>query len=253
MLHDFWTRVDFVPATPQSFTAARTLPRVARMATGIDASEFVDREFEAAQSSFRGTAVMTTPPDDATRAPTRDEVDSKVGDLQSKLAELKRAQTALEQERTALEETRRRQTEFTTGREEIVHSLTRGIGLLEEAEFAARRDAEQMARTLGELREALNKVQAVNDQVWTKDDFQIELTRANTTIESARMEWNSARLKWPVLSPENLERAEAREAAKVHVPLAERSFMELCKFGLALTWPLLAGIIALIVVLLLRR
>jgi hypothetical protein len=223
------------------------------MATGFDASEFVDREFEAAQTSFRGGNAMTEPSNDTGRAPTRDEVDSKVGDVQSKLAELKRAQTALEQERAALEETRRRQTEFTTGRQEIIHSLTRGIGLIEEAEFAARRDAEQMARTLTEMREALNKVQSINDQAWTKDDFQIELTRANTMIESARMEWNSARLKWQVLSPENMERAEAKEAAKTRTPLAERSFVELCRFGFAFTWPILAGIAALIVVLLLRR
>jgi DNA repair exonuclease SbcCD ATPase subunit len=223
------------------------------MATEFDASEFVDREFEAAQSSLRGPAPMTVLPDDANRAPTRDEVDSKVGDLQSKLAELKRAQTALEQERIALEETRRRQTEFTTGREEVIHNLTRGIGLLEEAEFAARRDAEQMARTLGELREALNKVQALNDQVWTKDNFQVELTRAHTTIENARMEWNGARLKWAVLSPENMEKAAAKEAAKEQKPLAERSFMELCRFGFALTWPVALGIVALIAALLLRR
>jgi len=222
------------------------------MATGFDASEFVDREFEAAQSTFRGAAAMSSIPDDANRAPTRDEVDSKVGDLQSKLAELKRAQTALEQERAGLEETRRRQTEFTTGRQEIIHQLTRGIGLLEEAEFAARRDAEQMGRTLGEMREALNKVQGINDQAWTKDDFQIELTRANTTIENARMEWNAARLKWIVLSPENIERVEAKEAAKAQVPLTERSFLQLCSFGIALTWPILLGLVSLIVVLLLR-
>jgi chromosome segregation ATPase len=222
------------------------------MATGFDASEFVDREFDAAQSSFRGAAATSTRPDDVNRAPTRDEVDSKVGDVQSKLAELKRAQTALEQERAALEETRRRQTEFTTGRQEVLHDLTRGIKLLEETEFAARRDAEQMARTLGELREVLNKVQSINDLAWTKDDFQIELTRANTTVESARMEWNTARLKWPVLSPENLAAVEAKETVKETVPLADRGFMELCLFGLALTWPVLAGIAALIVVLLLR-
>jgi hypothetical protein len=223
------------------------------MATGFDASEFVDREFEAAQTSFRGGASTTPPANDPGRAPTREEMDSKVGDVQARLAELKRAQTALEQERSALEETRRRQTEFTTGRQEVIHNLTRGIGLLEEAEFAARRDAEQMARSLAELREALNKVQSINDQAWTKDDFQIELTRANTTIESARMEWNSARLKWQVLSPENIERAEAQEAAKVQIPLAERSFMELCRFGFAFTWPILAALLVLIGVLLLRH
>jgi len=223
------------------------------MATEFDASEFVDREFEAAQSSFRNATVMTAQSGDSGRAPTRDEVDSKVGDLHSKLAELKRAQTELERERGALEETRRRQTEFTTGREEVIHNLTRGIGLLEESEFAARRDAEQMARTLGEMREALNKVQAINDQIWTKDNFQIELTRANTTIESARMEWNGARLKWAVLSPENLEKAAAKDEAKQTKPISERSFLELCRFGFALTWPIALGLAALIAVLLLRR
>ena len=223
------------------------------MATGFDASEFVDREFEAAQSSFRSATAMTAQPDDASRAPSRDEVDSKVGDLQSKLSELKRAQTELERERAALEETRRRQTEFTTGREEVIHNLTRGLTLLEESEFAARRDAEQMARSVAEMREALNKVQSINDQTWTKDNFQIELTRANTTIESARMEWNAARLKWPVLSPENLEKEARKEAAQAQKPLADRGFLELCRLGFALTWPLALGVFALIAVLLLRR
>jgi hypothetical protein len=223
------------------------------MATGFDASEFVDREFEAAQHSFRSATVMTAQPDDASRAPTRDEVDSKVGDLQSKLSELKRAQTELERERATLEETRRRQTEFTTGREEVIHNLTRGLTLLEEAEFAARRDAEQMARTIAEMHEALNKVQSINDQAWTKDNFQIELTRANTLIESARMEWNAARLKWTVLSPENLEKAAEKESARSQTPLADRSFMELCRIGFAMTWPLVVGVFALIAVLLLRR
>jgi len=223
------------------------------MATEFDASEFVDREFEAAQRSFRGGAsTMTAIPDDASRAPTREEVENKVGDVHQKLSELKRAQSELERERAALEETRRRQTEFTTGRQEVIHNLTRGVALLEEAEFAARRDAEQMAKTLEELRDALNKVQALNEQAWTKDTFQVELTRANTTIESARMEWNSARLKWALLSGEALAKADAPAAEKL-VPLADRSFVELACFGLALTWPLLLGIVALIVVLLVRR
>ena len=223
------------------------------MATQTDASEFVDREFEAAQRSFRSGTAMTPHTDDASRAPTREEVDTKVGDLQSKLAELKRAQTELERERGALEETRRRQTEFTTGREEVIHQLTRGIALLEESEFAARRDAEQMARTLGELRESLGKVQSINDQAWTKDDFQLELTRSNTAIESARMEWNSARLKWPILSGEKFEQAVAeKEKPATPTGFADKSFLQLCRIGIALTWPLVLGVVALIIVLLLR-
>ncbi len=87
-----------------------------------------------------------------------------------------------------MEETRRRQREFQTGRLEMVQNLTRGLGLLEEAEFTARRDAEQMAKALGDLRDALGKVQAINEESWTHDSFNVELTRALTTLENARME-----------------------------------------------------------------
>src|SRR4030095_4486166 len=100
----------------------------------------------------------------------------------------------------ALEETRRRQAEFQTGREEMVQSLTRGIGLLEEAEFNTRRDADQMAKALTDLRDALSKVQSIHEEAWNKENFSVELTRALTTLENARMEWNASRLKFSLLS-----------------------------------------------------
>ena len=120
---------------------------------------------------------------DPSRAPTREEVEARVSDMHTTLSELRRAQQELERERADLEETRRRQTEFTKGRQEMEQHLTRGIGLLEEAEFAARRDAEQMAKALVDLREALVKVQSVHEESWTRDNFNTELTRALTAIE----------------------------------------------------------------------
>jgi hypothetical protein len=131
--------------------------------------------------------------------------------------------------------------------------LTRGIGLLEEAEFAARRDAEQMAKALVDLREALVKVQAVQEESWTRDNFNTELTRALTAIENARMEWNSARLKFPLLNGEAppAEAAPAPSENFAQQLLRERSYAELCKMGLALTWPvaLVGAAIALVMVL----
>ncbi|HEX5220809.1 MAG TPA: hypothetical protein VFZ59_14665, partial [Verrucomicrobiae bacterium] len=160
-------------------------------------------------------------------------------------------------ERAALEEVRRRQSEFQTGRGEMIQNLTRGLGLLEEAEFSARREAEQMAKSIGELRDALNKVQSIHEEGWTKDNFNIELTRALTTLENARLEWNSARLKYPVLSGEALERNASPGAPPVAEPLVTpRSFGELCKMGLAFTWPLaLIALLALglMVAILLRQ
>ena len=126
--------------------------------------------FRRAKRNLQRLAAASGP-----RAPTREEVDSRVVDAQQKLAELKRAQEDLERERSALEETRRRQMEFQTGRQEMIHNLTRGLGLLEEAEFTARRDAEQMAKTIADFRDSLSKIEAVREETWTKDNFNVEL------------------------------------------------------------------------------
>jgi len=214
------------------------------MSSEYDATEFVDADFESGQ---KGPA---TAPAGAGRAPTREEVDSKVGEAQQKLAELKRAQEQLERERASLEETRRRQIEYQTGRQEMVQHLTRGVGLLEESEHAARRDAEQMAKSLVDMKEALVKVQALNEEAWTKDNFTVELTRGLTTIENARLEWNAARLKFPVLSPKP---ANAPENEKPAPALADRSFGELCKLGIALTWPLVLVALLIFLALVMRR
>ena len=221
------------------------------MASDYDATEFVDTDFQAHKSPSGASA-----PNDPFRAPTRDEVDRKVVEAQQKLAELKHAQEDLERERAALEELRRRQTEFQTGRQEMIHHLTRGLGLLEEAEFNARRDAEQMVKTVADFRDALDKIQAIHDDTWTKDNFSIELTRGLTTIENARMEWNAARLKFSVLDGEAKEAAGPGEAPAPAVsPFASMSFGELCRFGLAMTWPLVLALAALgvLVAVLMRR
>ncbi len=215
------------------------------MSSDHDAAEFIDGDFQAQKSPASAWSAGTG---QSQRAPTREEVDSRVAEAQKKLAELKREQDELERQRSALEETRRRQMEFQTGRQEMIQNLTRGVGLLEEAEFSARRDAEQMAKALVDLRDALAKVGAIHEEAWTADNFNTELTRALTTLENARMEWNAARLKFPVLSgplPEGGATAVDTAAPRPSV-LATHSFGELCRFGVALTWPLvLVALLAL--------
>ena len=225
------------------------------MASKFDESEFIDTDYESSKESLGLGAVTTTtmssqPSHQAVRPPSREEIDAKVTDAHTKLAELKRAQEQLERERVALEEARRRRLEFQQGREEMLTHLTRGVEILNDAEFAARRDAEQMARTLTDMREALAKVDSLREEGWTQENWHAELTRALTTLENARMEWNSARLKWPVLDGKAGEPARegqpgGRTAAGLGLALEGRSFMELCHLGLALTWPVaLAALLA---------
>jgi hypothetical protein len=124
--------------------------------------------------------------------------------------------------------------------------LDRGIGLLEEREFAARQEAEQTARAIESLRDALTKVDAIQEQKWTADEFPRELNRALTTLENARMEWNTCRLKFPVLSGELPDRDVRQSASHPgRNSLADLTPWQACKLGLALTWPVvLVGLAA---------
>jgi len=223
------------------------------MASDYDATEFIDGDFEAHKSPRPAASSSAS---QAQRAPTREEIGSRVAETQQQLADILREKEELERKRAALEETRRRQTEVQTGRHEMVHNLTRGLGLLEEAEFNARRDVEQMAKALRDLREALSKVETIQEEAWTADNLDLELTRALTILENARMEWNGARLKIQVLSnPSPADRSAGAEAGPQSQPgFSTQSFGELCRLGLAFTWPvavvaLLVGVALLLVLL----
>ncbi|HVY69448.1 MAG TPA: hypothetical protein VHH73_05935 [Verrucomicrobiae bacterium] len=216
------------------------------MASDFDDTDFVDRDFVAGK---KAVSDPSNSPAAGTRPPSQEELEARLSMTQNRLADLKRAQELLEQERAAVEEARRRRAELKQGREEMARHLTRGLGILEQAEFAARRDAEQMAKTLADFRDALGKVQAINEETWTQESWETELTRALTAIENARMEWNGARLKWPVLDGEAAPGSGAKPVSGgASNPFASNSGEPLWKTGLALTWPLAAvALLALVV------
>lgn len=222
------------------------------MASQYDPTDFIDHDYQNARSAYGSTAAQSNPfPGMASfnQPPSRDELDLKVGEAQQRLEELRREQEKLQRERAALEDARRRQNEFQVGREEMLQHLTRGVGLLEEAELNARREAEQQARSLADLREHLNQVKAIQESAWTQENWTQELTRALVVLENARNEWNSARLKWPVLNAPPAG-PEPKETA-VDKLVAGKTFGDLCRIGFALNWPVaVLGLIVLLIVLL---
>ncbi|KAF0171382.1 MAG: hypothetical protein FD161_4293 [Limisphaerales bacterium] len=229
------------------------------MPSDFDQSEFVDSDvLTAARPAVRANTMSDSTSGSASRPPSREELDLRVSDAQQQLAELKRKQDELERERAALEEARRRRVELQTGREEMLHHLARGLVLLEEAELKSRRDAEQMAKSLTGLRESLDKIRTINEEGWSAEAYNVELTRALTAIENARMEWNGARLKWPVLDgalPSATGESAASGPAKIQGHfLGAQSFGELCRLGFALTWPVaVAVLLGAVLMVLLRR
>ena len=222
------------------------------MSSKLDESDFVDRDLEATQES--GAPSPGADDSSADAPPSREELTSRVTETQQKLAELKRMQEESERESNELQEARKRRIELTTGREEMVQHLTRGIGLLEEAELSSGRTAEQLAMTVSDLQGSLDKVTGIEEGEWTEENWSVELTRALTTIENARMEWNSARLKWPVLDGETDLRSAAGQPQVIERPgLEQHSFWQLSRLGLAFTWPLVAVGIAVVILLILLR
>jgi predicted nuclease with TOPRIM domain len=184
-----------------------------------------------------------------------EELDDQVSTLQTQLANLNHARDKLEREKATVEESRRRFSEFQTGREEMLHELTRSLGLLEEAQLDAQRDAEQMTRSMDDLRDALTKVDSLVEVDTHDEDWKVLLTRNLTTIENARMELNSARLKWTLLSGIRDDEGQGFTAPVQpgQTGLAmPKSFGQLCLWGLALTWPVLLIGAAITAVLLLR-
>jgi hypothetical protein len=222
------------------------------MGGDLDHSDFVDPDYERLRRSSGAAPSTSTTPGGATggsaggRPLSRDEINQQVTAAQQALIELKRRQEDLERERAQLEEARRRRIEYEQGREEMLTHLTRGIALLDEAEQTARRDAEQMSRSLTDLRTALDKVSALNESSWTAEAYHNELTRALTTLESARMEWNSAQVKWPVLTPKPNSSGgpDGLGAPEESAPLFQgKSPSELARLGLALTWPVALAVL----------
>ena len=237
-----------------------------------DDNDFIDREFEKSQqmplsSSPELPTVQTSQSMGVKRVPAREQLEAKVGTTQQRLAALKEEQDRLEKERIALEDLRRRRSEFSMGREEMIQNLTKGITILEENESSTQRQVEALGRALGEFRDHLDKVEVLSEDDWDEENLNRELTRALITIENARKEWISAVPKFPVLDPkseeqkqpERIETISKKESAPTTTtpsPLAgaidfeEFSWKQWAQFGLALTWPiaavLLLGILMLV-------
>ncbi len=216
-----------------------------------DDTEFVDHEFPTTHPGATGGVVR---PGTGTggRAPTREELDSQLTATQQQLAKLHEAHEQLERAKSELEEMRRRRAEFQTGRGEMRDELTRGIALLEKAEFDARRDAEQMSRSLEGLRTALEDIGVIRDEEWTEGNWNQEIGKALAVVENGRMEWNSARLKWTVLGGGPGTDPKPGGPGSV-TGFGSLPFRQLCRVGLAFTWPLvllgIAGIVAIVVAL----
>src|SRR5215813_7863516 len=124
---------------------------------------------------------------------TAEHLDSQVQKAQEQLLQLKRQQEQIEKQKRELEELSRRQEELEQGRAEMTDKLTRALVVLEREAYNAQNRLEQVRVARESFAQHLELVGAIDPRNWNPSDLHKELSRALSTVDDARTEYNEHR------------------------------------------------------------
>jgi chromosome segregation ATPase len=175
-------------------------------------------------------------------------LDSQVQKAQEQLLALKRQQEQIEKQKRELEELSRRQEELERGRAEMTDKLTRSLVVLEREAYDAQKKMEQLRATRESFGQHLELLEAIDPRSWNPADLNKELSRALSTVDDARTEYNQQRSRLQANTDEN-EAVPLPEAASGFESIGvAHSFGQWLQIGFAFTLPLIIlGLIALVV------
>ena len=173
-------------------------------------------------------------------------LDSQVQKAQEQLLQLKRQQEQIEKQKRELEELSRRQDELEHGRGEMSDKLTRALVVLEREAYNAQSRLEQIRVARESFAQHLELVEAIDPRNWNPSDLHKELSRALSTVDDARTEYNEHRSRLQAGGGGNGEQSLPDTMPGVNENSDSRSFSGWLQIGLALTLPLiLFGVIAI--------
>jgi hypothetical protein len=171
--------------------------------------------------------------------PTSEELQSQVQRAQDELAELKRRSEQIERDKQRLEELSRRQDELERGRAEMLDKFTRSMVVIQRET----QDAEKRLDQLNEMHESftqhLRELESINPKAWVGLDLSKELSKALSTVDDARSDYNRAQAKL-VSEPEDQPRAHAAVEGSEYEEYyaADKGFFHWLKAGFAFTLPI---------------
>ena len=157
-------------------------------------------------------------------------------------------QEQIEKQKRELEELSRRQEELEHGRAEMTDKLTRSLVVLEREAYDAQSRLEQIRVTRESFSQHLELIEAIDPRNWNPSDLHKELSRALSTVDDARTEYNEQRSRLQAGGGGNGDPVVARCTAGVYENNDGRSFAEWLQIGFALSLPLIIfGAVALAV------
>jgi DNA repair exonuclease SbcCD ATPase subunit len=171
---------------------------------------------------------------------------SQVQKAQEQLLQLKRQQEQIEKKKRELEELSRRQEELEHGRAEMTDKLTRSLVVVEREAYDSQKRLEQLRAMRESFAQHLGLIAAIDPKSWNPTELHKELSRALSTVDSARAEYSQQRSRLQATS----NGAGGEALPEVAPDLSElgggRSFSEWMRIGFAFSLPLiLFGLIAL--------
>ena len=179
--------------------------------------------------------------------PSGEHLDDQVQKAQEQLLQLKRQQEHIEKQKRELEELSRRQDELEQGRGEMTDKLTRALVVLEREAYNTQSRLEQIRVARESFAQHLELVEAIDPRNWNPSDLHKELSRALSTVDDARTEYNEHRSRLQA-GGGNGEQSLPETTPGVYENNDGRSFSEWLQIGLALSLPLIIfGVIAIAV------
>lgn len=181
-----------------------------------------------------------------------EELDNQVQRAQEQLLQLKRQQEMIERQKRELEELSRKQEELERGRAEMIEKLSRSMVTIERETYEAEKRVEQLRATNAAFLQHLDVLERINPKNWSNADLHKELSKALSSVDDARTEFNksitkiNAKSDQEIIPPATMRDYDEKGAGAVNFGLW-------LKRGLAFTLPLIVfGIIALVITLCLR-
>src|SRR5262249_38698552 len=149
-------------------------------------------------------------------AVSAEHLDSQVQKAQEQLLQLKRQQEQIEKQKRELEELSRRQEELENGRAEMTDKLTRALVVLEREAYSVQNRLEQIRLARESFAQHLELVEAIDSRSWNPSDLHKELSRALSTVDDARTEYNEHRSRLQAAGGGNGEQSLPDTAAGVY-------------------------------------
>lgn len=181
-------------------------------------------------------------------AVSAEHLDSQVQKAQEQLLQLRRQQEQIEKQKRELEELSRRQDELENGRTELSDKLTRALVVLEREAYSEQNRLEQIRTARESFAQHLELVEAIDPRNWNPADLHKELSRALSTVDDARTEYNEQRSRLQAAGVTAGDGSLPDAAPDGYGSGDGRSFFQWFQIGVALTLPLIIfGLLALAV------